>query len=300
MTLNASRFVTLLRREWLQHGRGYLLLSLVPAGLLLLATLFGWNHVEVQPKIPLLAMAITTLGVTFVIVGLTGIAVLFQLPGLARRDVQDRSIEFWSSLPVTHTECVAAPLLVHGFGMPLMALGLGFAASQVLGVLVVMAAIGAGGLLDIPWGILIGAEITGVLRLGLGLVLAALWIAPIPLVLMVASAGLKRWGVPVVVAATAIGELVLEKVYGITLLRDAMTALLLQARQALLAQPLSHGPQPSLDQLPSLLAQLPSWAGRDAVIALGNLVSTPFVASLAASAICFAALVALRRRAAGR
>jgi hypothetical protein len=296
--MNASRFATLLRREWLQHGRGYLLLTLIPAGLLLLATLFGWNSMQVEPRIPLLGMAIPTLGVTFVIVGLVCIAVLFQLPGLARRDVQDRSIEFWSSLPVTHVESVAAPLLLHGFAMPLMALVLGFAASQVLGVLVVIAALGASALVEMPWGLLIGAEIAAVLRAAIGLVLAALWIAPIPLLLMVASALLKRWGVPVVVAVLLIAGLVLEKAYGITVLRDAVTILGQHAGHALLAQPLSHGePEPPLSQLPALLAQLPSWAGHDAVIALGDLASTAFAASLAASAACFAALVALRRRA---
>jgi hypothetical protein len=300
MRIHTSRFATLLRREWLQHGRGYLLLSLIPAGLMLLGIVIGWKHVQVQPGIPMLAMAISTLGVTWVIVALVCVAVLFQLPGLARRDMQDRSIEFWSSLPVSHTEYVAAPLVVHGFAMPLMALGIGFAASQVLGVLTVCAALGASALLDVPWAMLIGAEVAGLLRMGVGLVLAALWIAPIPLVLMVASAALKRWGVPVVVAGTLIAALVLEKVYGITVVRDTLVALGQHAGHAVLAQPISHSdPQPPIDQLPAMLGQLPAWAGRDAVIALRNLLSLPFAASLAASAACFAGLVALRRRAAG-
>jgi hypothetical protein len=294
----ASRFATLMRREWLQHGRAYLLLALIPAGLLLIATVLSWNHMEIQPAIPVLGMAISALGITGLIVAIVCVAVLFKLPGLAQRDVQDRSIEFWSSLPVTHTQCVAAPLVVHGLLMPLLALAIGFVASQVIGVLVVVAATGAASMVAMPWGMLIVAELAGVLRFALGLLLAALWIAPVPLLLMVASAGLKRWGVPVLAAVLLVGGLVLEKVYGITVLHDVFNALWQHAGRAFITHPPTNGNATSIEQLPAMLGQLPPWAAEDALGALRDLLTPAFAASLAASAACFAALVALRRRAA--
>ncbi|MFS9605847.1 hypothetical protein, partial [Klebsiella pneumoniae] len=51
--------------------------------------------------------------------GVCLLVALFQLPGLARRDMQDRSIEFWLSLPGRSSESVAATVLAHGWLAPL-------------------------------------------------------------------------------------------------------------------------------------------------------------------------------------
>lgn len=294
-----SRFSTLMQREWLQHRRGYEWLAAAPPALLLLAIVFGWKHVQVQPGIPMLGMAIAALGVTGLVTAIVCIAVLFQLPGLARRDQQDRSIEFWSSLPVTHTASVAAPLVVHGLLVPLAALAFGFACSQVLGLLMTTAALGASSLAQVPWGMLLVSEFAGLLRMALGLVLATLWIAPLPLVLMVASAGLKRWGVPAVMATVTVAAIVLENVYGNPVIRQSLTVLFQHAGHAFLANPLTQGNDTSVQELPAMLSQLPVWAAEDAFGSLRDLFSPAFAASLAVSAACFAALVALRRRAAG-
>ena len=55
-----------------------------------------------------------------VVLGITVVALLIQTPGLARRDRQDRSIEFWLSLPTSHAASVAAPVLMHLVLVPLL------------------------------------------------------------------------------------------------------------------------------------------------------------------------------------
>lgn len=294
-----SRFATLMQREWLQHRRGYQWLAAAPPAVLLVLLLFGWNHVQVMPGIPVMSLAIAALGITGLVAAIVCIAVLFQLPGLARRDQQDRSIEFWSSLPITHTASVAAPLVVHGLLVPLGALAFGFLCSQVLGIVTTVAGLGLASLAQVPWGMLILSELAGLLRMALGLVLATLWIAPLPLVLMVASAGLKRWGVPAVMAIVTVAGIVLENAYGNPIIRQTLAMLFEHAGHAFIANPISNGNHTSAEQLPHLLSLLPAWAAEDAVGSLRDLLTPAFAGSLAVSAACFAALVALRKRAAG-
>jgi hypothetical protein len=65
----------------------------------------------------------------------------------------------------------------------------------------------------LPWGRCSAA--TGAAgRTALGLVLATLWLSPLILLTMAASAWLKRWGLPAVVAGLALLAGVLDKLYG--------------------------------------------------------------------------------------
>ncbi|WP_205702797.1 hypothetical protein, partial [Rubrivivax rivuli] len=52
--------------------------------------------------------------------------------GMARRDHSDRSVEFWLSLPATHSASLAAPLVVHLLLVPAAALLAGLAGEAVL------------------------------------------------------------------------------------------------------------------------------------------------------------------------
>ena len=84
---------------------------------------------------------------------------LFQTPGLARRDRQDRSIEFWLSLPTSHTASVAAPVLMHLVVVPLLALLIGAAFSYAIGLALIWKVFGAAQALALPWGELIAVGV---------------------------------------------------------------------------------------------------------------------------------------------
>ncbi|TXI22776.1 MAG: hypothetical protein E6Q67_05595, partial [Roseateles sp.] len=96
-----SHIPTLLLREWMQHKRGWLIAAFAPPLLFLAMLPFG--HVSglptEHPELVALGILMVSACAVFAICLLVA---LFQLPGLARRDVQDRSIEFWLSLPGGH------------------------------------------------------------------------------------------------------------------------------------------------------------------------------------------------------
>ncbi|MED5621543.1 hypothetical protein [Ideonella sp. BN130291] len=297
-----SRFPTLLRREWMQHRRGYLVLMGVPPLLLLLTILFA-PGVQADPKEPTMIMAIAMAAVTGLVSSIVWIAMALQLPGLARRDTQDRSIEFWSSLPVSHSASVGATLVMHGLLVPLLAVCVGFVSSLVVGVALVGVVLGPGAWAHMSWGVLAATGLAGFARLLFGLCLATLWIAPLLLVPMVASAALKRWGVPVVVATAGIGGLVLDKLYGITVVGDTLGALVQHAGQALLHV---KNQEPDMEvrigkngeHITDVLAMFPEWVAHDALMAVRDLASPLFLFAMVVGIASFAALVQLRRRAA--
>jgi hypothetical protein len=296
--MKTSRFATLLRREWMQHGRGWMILWALPLALALL-TLLVKPTVEMgggQPPAVAIA-AMLTAAITGLMLVLGWVVMLFQAPGLARRDRQDRSIEFWLSLPETHSQSLGATLLFHAVLMPLAALLAGFVLSQLLVLIVVSRLAGFGAWLALPWAALTGAGLAGVLRLVLGVVLFTLWMSPLVLLLMAASAWLKRWGVASVVLGVPVAGLVLEKAYGITWFADGMNALLWRAGSALVnAGGFPHHMQfEARTDMPELLQRLPGWALHDAALALGHLADPVLLVALAISGACFAALV-LRRR----
>ena len=100
---------TLLLREWMQHKRGWLIAAFAPPVLFLAMLPFG--QVQGLPTEQLELVALVALVVSACVVyAICLLVALFQLPGLARRDAQDRSIEFWLSLPGRPSESVAATL----------------------------------------------------------------------------------------------------------------------------------------------------------------------------------------------
>ena len=293
-----SRFNTLLQREWMQHHRGWLALMFVPPLLLLSIVPFG--SVEIGPgelgHMPALGlMLVTMFAVPAVVLGITVVALLFQTPGLARRDRQDRSIEFWLSLPVSHAASVCAPVLMHLVLVPLLALVVGAAFSYVLGGALVWKGFGAAAAFGLPWGALVGVGMAGLARGLLGLLLACFWLMPLLLATMAASAWLKRWGTPVLVLALSIGHKLLATLYGITVIGGTIVDLGSNARLALI-----HGrppsPQGGADMLQAWLGVAPRWFFDDGLMALRDLGQPLAVFALAASALCFGLLLLRRSR----
>jgi hypothetical protein len=301
-----NRFKTLLLREWMQHQRGWWVLMGLPTALLLLAALFGEIHFEVGDKLPgsmpgpvvwaagsIAILAILTMSLAWT-------ASMIQSPGLARRDVQDRSIEFWLSLPTSHSQSVGAMLLMHLLLVPWMALLAGLAGGLLVSVVLVVRLFGPGDWFTLPWGSIAAAMIFLTLRVMLGLLLASLWLSPLTLGVMAASAWLKRWGLPVVVGSIGIGGVVLDRLYGSRIVWDVLDTLSRNASRAFIAT--DRGPKSAGlavergEQLDSVLALAPSWLLHDLGQALLMLATPSFLATLAAGAAAFYLLVLRRQR----
>ena len=291
-----SRFATLLRREWMQHHRGWLVLLGVPLMLALLAVVVpGSIEVDGAPPPPLaLACMVTVVGALSMF-SLAWMVMLLQAPGLARRDVQDRSVEFWMSLPVAPSASIAATLTLHALLMPMLALLVGFVLSQPV-VAVLVSHVG-GGYGALPWAQLLPAGLAVLARGLVGAALFAVWMSPLVLLPMAASAWLKRWGVPAVVAVVGGGSLVLDKVYGKSWGIDALRAVGQRAGRALVD---TGGSALANDHtnFDRVIRELPAWALQDTPKALLQLADPVLLPVLAVSGLCFWALVQRRKLAA--
>jgi hypothetical protein len=295
----STRFMTLLQREWMQHHKGWLMLMLIPPLLVLLAMPFSRVEIGEAEHVPAMAIAIVALGATALSgFGISWLVSMFQIPGLARRDQQDRSIEFWLSLPGTHTESIGATLLMHVVFVPLLALALGAGLGLLMAAAVVVKLGGLAALAEVSWPALLSAGLVGVLRLGLGVLLMSLWMAPIYMALMAASAWLKRWGAPLLIVATLVAGNVLQKVYDNPIVwkllqaqADGAGRALVDARKEL--ERTVDGPA----SLPQFIGEISSWALHDALAAVGQLASPHLIGGLVVAAACFGLLILHRRSA---
>jgi ABC-2 type transport system permease protein len=299
-----ERFKTLMLREWMQHRLGWIIVVGAPALVLLALAVFGLAQVHVgegDEIPPPLAMAVVTTGATAAItLAIAWMAVLFQSSGLARRDTQDRSIEFWLSLPVGHAQSIGAPLLAHLILVPVAALVVGMLGGIVVSLPAVAHMYGLREWAALPWGAILGALAALTLRLALGIVLATLWLSPLILGVMVASAWLKRWGWPVLAAVVGVGGLVLDKVYGNPIVWQVLGTLGRFARQGFIAAQPDADPERWNIRSPHdadvVLSILPKNLLLDGVDALGQLVSPTFVAVAVVAVAAFMLLVLRRQR----
>ena len=282
-------FKTLMLREWMQHRMGWLLLGSVPFVIMVPLMIFGQVHFGDTPPPPGFVALAIAFGYIFFLLALGAAVVAIQAPGMVRRDRQDRSIEFWLSLPASHSVSVGATVLMHLLAMPLLLLGLAAVGSPVAALIGEMRIHGAGALGQLPWAATVMVFVAGVARLALGIVLAMLWLSPLLLAMMVASAWLKRWGVPVLGAVIGFGGLILKEVYHQPFVFDVVDSLFGHACEALLPQNID----PSGDAPSMKLAQM---VGADALRALGDLAQPSFLAGLLVAAGCFAVLVWHRSR----
>ena len=301
-------FLTLIRREWMQHRLGWLVLMVAPSLVLLLLSLVdGGLTVQIDdsamhlPKMGQTPALLQTALLSTVVAGITfGVALLamaIQLPGLARRDQQDGSAEFWTSLPIGHAQGVSALLLTQILLWPWLALVAGLAGGLLVSAATVIASHGVMAWLQQPWGLLAAAAVALLGRVSLGLLLAAAWLSPLLLLPMAASAWLKRWGVPAVVVAGLVGTLLIDRRLPAPVVQPALQRLSGEALQALLRlEPLN--PRVAMQDLDwaGFLAGLPANLLDDAVNLLGRAASPAFALALAGGAIGFALLVLRRRR----
>ncbi len=295
--MTSTRFMTLLQREWMQHHKGWLIVMLAAPALLLLAMPFGKIDMDgtVLPATLLAAAVVgmTTLGVW----AITWLVTSFQLPGLARRDNQDRSIEFWLSLPGSHTESIGATLLMHTAFVSILALALGALLGWVMAVAVVIKVLGMGALAEVSWWTLGVATAAGLLRVCLGAVLFSLWLAPVYLILMAAAAWLKRAGVPVVIAVIVIAGNVLQKIYDNPIVWKLLERQFDGASRALFdTHHAMRDGEPVKADVMEMFNSFASWSVQDAGAALTTMASPHFIGGLVLAAACFGLLILHRRR----
>ena len=295
-TFSMTRLRTLMLREWMQHRRAWFAVMLALPLIVALLLPFGSVQVDSSATPPLLAGAVM-LASAAVTCGLSWSVMLLQLPGLARRDQQDRSIEFWLSLPASHTESVAATLLMHVLALPLLALGVGAVLGLPFGAGFVAKVFGAGSLSHVPWLSLMLADLAVLLRAALGLLLVSLWLAPLYLSAMAASAWLGRWGAPALVGVVLIGGSVLRKLYDNNIVFELLRHQLSAAVDASTLDPNALG-QIAQQMSGSWATDVASLAAQDALQSLAQALSSPhFLLGLLLAAVAFALLVLQRSRA---
>ena len=305
-----QRLRSLMLREWLQHRTGWLVLMGLPAVAMLVLGLFDGHGVQISVNgddhsiaainalpaaLQTVGWSVATMAATFV---LAALAVLAQLPGLARRDVQDRSIEFWRSLPTSHVQNVAALLLMHLLVLPGLALMVAMVAGQLVALVAIASQQGLMAWLQQPWWTLLPALLAVSTRALLGLLLAVAWLSPLLLLTMAASAWLKRWALPVVVVVTLLGVHWLDPRLPMPLVKPSLDRIGQEAINALLATRAFQGAHfEGPADVMAALPQLPALLLRDAAQLLSNAASPAFIAALAVAALGFGLLVLRRQRA---
>lgn len=307
--MSARRFNALLQREWMQHQRGWWIVMAVPVIGLLLLALYGDVNITldadedtsvIRTPSPLLLAMGSVGGLAIGCMALAWCSSLLQAPGLARRDLQDRSIEFWLSLPVGHAQSLGATLLTHLLLLPWLALLLGAAGGFAISLVVVLKAWGIGAWLTLPWGALVAGLAAMLLRMAAGLVLATLWAAPLLLVAMAASAWLKRWGLPVVAAVVAGAGFLLDKVFDWPIVWVTLKVIGRSILRSFFGDDSEGGPQLShvadAEGASQILQALPRWALEDLASALHAALNPVFLIGLAVAAVAFALLVLRRSR----
>lgn len=308
-----QRFKTLLLREWMQHRIGWMVMMSVPFVLLLMLVSFGNLQAELAgadlnirmggQRLPLneglLPLGLSVLGGTaFLTVLLVWMGNMIQAPGLARRDQQDRSIEFWLSLPASHVQSLGATLLMHLLLVPALAMVVGLAGGAVIALLLLIRIDGFTALSAMPWLAIAPATLAALLRALFGLVLATLWLSPLVLGTMAASAWLKRWGLPAVIGGLTVGHALLKNGYGITLIADTIGGWLQQAQLALVG---ASGPGTlpgtgSPGGFDFALRDIPGWAWRDAAAAVAHLAVPSFALALLLATVAGGLLILRRQR----
>lgn len=294
-------FNTLLLREWLQYKRAWLGLVLGPV--LVMLVMVPFSQVEgldaVAPEPVAVIAGLLTVGLVLALaLSVAG----YQLMGVARRDQQDRSVEFWASLPGSHGASLAAPVLAHGLLMPLGALVTAVVGGAVIGVAMAVKEIGTSALQHMQWAGLFELSLWLTIRVGIGMVLAALWLSPIVLALMAASAWLKRWGAPLLIIAVAAFLKLYRGEYAAAVVTEVLKRQIEGVGRSLfysgrhLALEASEEGRLKMEVFFELMYRFPRAARADLADALQHMMQPQFFVGLAVAGFCFWLLVLQRKR----
>lgn len=295
-----NRLLPLMQREWLQHRFGWALMVLIPLGLALALLTFGSIDVGAETaerlgdKLPAMLAVISMAGTMLTMFVIAWFSSTIIVSGLARRDHADRSIEFWLSLPTSHSASYAAPLIVHLLIVPIAALLIGLAGGFLLSMVTVSRVLGFEAWLGLPWGQLLGAIGSLCLRFIAGLPLAELWLLPLTLLIMLLTAWFRRWGWVILIVGVGLGSQLLERLFGQPMLAQVIKSQLTHALQSLIAS--KQGLNLSDDSVTGGLQLVPSFLLNDMGLALRALASPLMLGGLLFSAACFWLLLRWRQR----
>ena len=298
-----NKLIPLMQREWLQHRNGWLMMAGIPLGLSLLLLSFGEIQIgelkaagAALPALLAAASIAITAAVIFVIASLSSLVIVSNL---ARRDHADRSVEFWLSVPVSHSESFAAPLIVHLLLVPAAALVVGMLGGYAVSFLVVSRVIDSGAWFSLPWSVIVAASFSMVLRLLAGLPLAMLWLSPLILLVVLLTAWFRRWGWVILAVGLGLGSYLLKLVFGQPWLHRISGDLLQAAGRSLINGDQGGMVVDSASEGLEALRLLPAWALEDFGAALHALATPLFPSALLFAAGCFFLLVQWRQRGAG-
>jgi hypothetical protein len=252
-------------------------------------------------EIPAVTHTLLALGApavaTLSMVLLAWATVLFMATGLARRDQQDRSVEFWMSLPGHHHEHIGALYVMHALVFPLAALVLGLLAGLLFSPLIVLKFGGMAAVGDVSYATLLPQLVAPFLAGLLSVLLAPLWLASTVLLLMALSAWVKRLALPLLAVlatflgnwpSTAPGFRAAMQSYGAHV--GALVEGPVQVYTAALVSAVPQGTIGGDDGLRGMA--LADYAQR----AFSDLASLPFLISTAVALAAGAALIVRRRR----
>ncbi|RZJ13051.1 MAG: hypothetical protein EOP39_02000 [Rubrivivax sp.] len=281
---------TLLQREWMQHKRGWLITAFAPPLLFLAILPFGQikDLPTTSMELASIAMMLFSAGTVYAICMLVA---LFQLPGLARRDVQDRSVEFWLSLPGRPSESVLSTVLAHAWLAPLAGALVGLLFGIPIAISVLTKQAGFSTALSVNWGEVLLASGPLLVRGLAGTALLVLWLSPLIFVMMAASSWLKRLGVPLVLVGGGVAVAVLHKAYDVSWPWEA-----LQGLEKRINSTLIHDGHSLAEAVNTNSVDLAAWALRDFGQALADLASLQFVGWAAVAGAAFALVVMKRAR----
>ncbi len=300
-----QRLIPLMQREWLQHRNGWLLMAGVPLGLSLL--LLGFGQIQIGASeldaagaaLPALLAAGSIAGSAAVIFLIATFSSLVIVSNLARRDHADRSVEFWLSVPVGHSESYAAPLIVHLLLVPAAALVVGMLGGYAVSFIVVSRVVGTGAWFGLPWGVIVTASFSLMLRLLAGLPLAMLWLSPLILLVVLLTAWFRRWGWVILTVGLGLGSYLLKMLFGQPWLNRISGELIKAAGRSLIYGDRGGMVVDGASQGVEALRMLPAWALEDWGAALHALATPLFPGALLFAAGCFFLLVQWRQRGAG-
>lgn len=308
-----KKLLPLMQREWLQSRFSWALMAGIPLVLALLMIGFGQlggmrESLDIDnaaagvadaspPVAAMLAMAAIA-GTTAVMFAIAWLSSLIIVAGIARRDHADRSIEFWMSMPATHAESLAAPLIVHLLLVPAAALFVGVAGGWVISALLVGRIAGLGAWFSLPWIDIVMGSVSVVGRLLAGLPLATLWLAPLIMLVVLTGAYFRRWSWPILGVVFGVVAPVLAKVFAQPWLNEVTWGLIGHAGQAMVSGQKSMVVD-SPDKGIEALRALPGWALQDFGYALRDLGSPLLFGGLLFAAGCFYLLLIWRQRGAG-
>jgi ABC-2 type transport system permease protein len=196
MNFNTTRLKTLMLREWLQNRWLWMVAVAALPALTLIVLPFG--DVQLPQRFPATLVMVAAVAISaMVCAGMAWLTTLFNATSLARRDVQDRSIEFWLSLPSTHAEHLGAQYLMHGLVFPVAAMLFGLLCGLLVAPLVLLKWGGLAALGAVVWPVAIAQILLAAALFGVGLAVFALWMAPLLATLMALSAWVKRLAMPI-------------------------------------------------------------------------------------------------------